>query len=302
MDPIAVLHFEMEPQTSADKKHNFYEFIFFENGEGFHKVNGINNRFESGDLFFVKPNEIHSFQLTSKAKIFLLRFGQTARLVLKELTSSSNGKAVSLSKVQSPLNSKVHFEGNELNLCLATFQLLHQLYEDGIHNESICYYQILCLITIIERNLSYQPNRQVPCPEKPAFAKVLEHIHRNVKEPEMLTMAYISGKFNMSINTLGNYFKKEIKITPSKYIQQARMQIIEKMVTESELSFSEIAFQYGFVDESHFSKYFKKHFEHSLLTIENNIANCNIDIYNLLRIFRCPTMHFISRINFQRRG
>ncbi|PZP42396.1 MAG: hypothetical protein DI598_17000, partial [Pseudopedobacter saltans] len=212
VDPISVLHFEMEPQSSAGKKHNFYEFIFFKSGTGNHRNHDINNPFESGDLFFVKPNEVHSFQLDTKAEIYILRFGQTARLILKELTASSNGRAVSLSKVQSPLNPKVHFEGNELELFISIFQLLFQLYSAGIQNESLCYYQILCLITIIERNLSYQSNKQTNCSEKPAFARILEHIHRNLKEPEMLTMAYISDKFNVSINTLGNYFKKEIKV------------------------------------------------------------------------------------------
>ena len=259
-EPISILHQTLQPHSSSVMAHDFYEFIFFKKGKGIHRNHNADNIFSVGDLFFIKPNEQHSFLLDEETEVYIVRFSQCARLILKELVDSSNGRAVSLSKAQSPLNPKVHVPDSEQKPVLAILDLLLQLYEAGSQNESLCYYQILCLIAIVERNLSYPPFKEPSPSEKKDLTAILSHIHKHLHEPEMLTLGYIAGKFNISINTLGTYFKKETGSSVKQYIDQCRMHVIEKKVIEGQKSFSEIAYQFGFTDESHFSKYFRKYY------------------------------------------
>lgn len=256
--PIVVLHEIIQPQSSSAISHDYYEFIYLKNGKGIHYNKGENISFSSGDLFFIKAKKEHSFQIIEEAEVYIVRFSQNARLVLKELTNNSNGRAVSLSKAQSPLNSKVNFSSNDRELVESTLYLLLKLYEDGTRNESLCYFQILSLITLIERNLTYQPFKSDSLPEKKDLARALQHIHKFLREPEMLSVSYIANKFNVSVGTLGIYFKKDTGMSVKKYTQECRRQAIEKLIREGEYSFSEIAHQFGFTDESHFSKWFKK--------------------------------------------
>jgi len=173
------------------------------------------------------------------------------------LVHNSKGKAIALAKAKSSLNFKVSFSKKDEILVVELLQLLIRLNQEQARNENLCYYQLLCLIAIIERNLSYFPEdtgRQV---EKQTITKILNHIHKYLKDPEMLSLGYIANKFNMSTNQLGLYFRKEMKQSAKKYINQCRLQLIGKKVQESERTFSEIAYQFGYVDESHFYKSFK---------------------------------------------
>lgn len=256
--PIVVLHEIIQPQSSSAISHDYYEFIYLKKGKGIHYNKGENIPFSSGDLFFIKAKKEHSFQIIEEAEVYIVRFSQNARLVLKELTNNSNGRAVSLSKAQSPLNAKVSFSSNEKVLVETTLDLLLKLYEDGVKNESLCYFQILSLITLIERNLTYQSFSKEPLPQKKDLAKALQHIHKYLREPEMLSVSYIANKFNVSISALGIYFKKDTGMSVKKYIEECKRLAIQKLIIEEEYSFSEIAHQFGFTDESHFSKWFKK--------------------------------------------
>ncbi|WP_313581780.1 AraC family transcriptional regulator [Chishuiella sp.] len=256
--PIVVLHEIIQPQSSSAISHDYYEFIYLKKGKGIHYNKGENIPFSSGDLFFIKAKKEHSFQIIEEAEVYIVRFSQNARLVLKKLTNNSNGRAVSLSKAQSPLNAKVSFSSNEKVLVETTLDLLLKLYEDGVKNESLCYFQILSLITLIERNLTYQSFSKEPLPQKKDLAKALQHIHKYLREPEMLSVSYIANKFNVSVSTLGIYFKKDTGMSVKKYIEECKRLAIQKLIIEEEYSFSEIAHQFGFTDESHFSKWFKK--------------------------------------------
>lgn len=257
-EPITIIHKVVEPHKSTVISHDFYEFIYLKKGKGVHYKQGQSINFSSGDLFFVRAKKEHSFQIIEEAEVYIVRFSQKARLVLKELTNNSNGRAVSLSKAQSPLNAKVSFFSSEKQLVETTLDLLLKLYEDGTKNESLCYFQILSLITLIERNLTYQSFSGKVLPKKKDLAKALQHIHKYLHEPEMLSVLYIANKFNVSVGILSIYFRRDTGMSVKKYIQGCKKQAVQQLILDGEYSFSEIANEFGFTDESHFSKWFKK--------------------------------------------
>lgn len=257
-EPISVLRQIIEPQSSALMTHDFYEFIFFMSGRGTHINHHVNNEFYKGDLFLVKPNEEHAFSIGEETEVFIVRFTECARMVLKEMVDNSNGRAVALAKAKSPLNPKITFNEKDVKIVLGIFDLLQQLYEEPARNESLCYYQLLCLIAVIERNLEYSRGN-IPRPiEKKDITRILNYIHKHLQDPEMLSLSRIANKFNVSINHMGLYFRKETGQPVKQYINQCRLEVIGKKVAKGEMSFSEIAYQFGYVDESHFYKSFKK--------------------------------------------
>lgn len=70
----------------------------------------------------------------------------------------------------------------------------------------------------------------------------------------MLSLKYITDKFNISTNQLGLRFRKEMKQSVKQYINTCRVQVIEKQIKTTDITFSEIAYQFGYVDVSHFYK------------------------------------------------
>ena len=63
---------------------------------------------------------------------------------------------------------------------------------------------------------------------------------------------------NMSTSTFLRHFKKHFKIPPVQYIKQVRLNAASKMLLETNNSFSDIAFDTGFCDQSYMTREFKK--------------------------------------------
>ncbi|WP_419867933.1 AraC family transcriptional regulator [Chryseobacterium sp. CT-SW4] len=253
---IYCIHTESQAFPKIDRIYN--QFIYIRSGPGKYRKGDIYTEFGNGDLFFIRSNEKYSFEWSEDSEVYLICFTQEARLTLKEIVEHSDGRAVALAKAQSPVQPKIHFEGADEQIVLSIFQLLVQLYQSPSINENICYYQVLCLVAIIERNVYFsQQQNRAPVVRK-NISLILNHIHKNLRSPELLTLKYIAAKFNMSTNTLMRYFRKEMKESVKQYIYILRMELIGKLVRQSDRSFSEISYEFGFVDESHFYKSFKR--------------------------------------------
>ena len=69
-------------------------------------------------------------------------------------------------------------------------------------------------------------------------------------------LATLSGQ---SLSSFKREFQKIYNDTPANFIRTKRLQEAQKLLQISTLSISEIGYQVGFKDLSHFSKVFKKH-------------------------------------------
>lgn len=247
--------------TSPSKSFNlpYFQFIFICSGKGTLLLHQEITPYHQGNLFIVKPNESFTFETESTTEIYWVRFPEETKLILKELVENSGGRAKALAKAQSPLNSKIQLTTKDEKIVIQLLALLTDLCED-YQNENICYYQLLALVEIIERNVdaSIQVS-SITAPQK-SISLILKHIRKHIFETNLLSLDAISQQFNFTKNHLGNYFKQETGQSVKQYISYYRMELIAKKIRESELSLSEIAFQFGYVDESHFYKSFKKHY------------------------------------------
>ncbi|SFB84787.1 AraC-type DNA-binding protein [Flexibacter flexilis DSM 6793] len=254
--PVFVQRQQVERQFVADQVHDYFEMIYIVSGAGNHFKEKVKIPFVAGDLFVVRTGEEHSFDIIEPSEVILIRVTEKARLKLKELIDNSNGKAVALFKAQLPINPKVAFSGKDRTLAEQILTILCQLSEDIVCNENLCYFQLICLVGIIERNLDY-PHRETLPPQK-NISLILKHIHKHLLSPQMLGLEYIAEKFNTTPNQLGIYFRKQTGKAVKQYITEHRLELIGEKVAKTELSFSEIAHLFGYTDESHFYKSFKK--------------------------------------------
>jgi len=78
------------------------------------------------------------------------------------------------------------------------------------------------------------------------------HVYSN------LTIEDLAKLNQMSLSTFKRAFKKEFKVTPLNYITNKRMEKAERLLTVSELTISEIAYELGYNDPQYFTRIFKK--------------------------------------------
>ena len=86
--------------------------------------------------------------------------------------------------------------------------------------------------------------------------KAVERIEKEYNKN--LIVDELAELVNMSTSTFLRHFKKHFHIPPVQYIKQVRLNAACKMLLESNKSFSEIALDTGFCDQSYMTREFKK--------------------------------------------
>lgn len=243
--------------------HNYYQFIFIRAGSGKHYLNGEVTDFQKGNLFFTSPKDEHSFEISNPARICSVKFNELSKGKLKSLQKALKGEFAGLKKGRSLLNIKVVFSARDEQIAAGIFDLLNLLKEEIIQNESLIHLQLIMLVSLIERNLSYGIRTVKDLTGVPEHNKSLErllaYIHRHISSTEMLTAVKIAEHHGISAHYIGVYFKKLAGMTLQNYINECRQNIIERKLLTTELSVTQLAADFNFTDESHFNKSFKKY-------------------------------------------
>lgn len=71
---IERLESRLEPRVPFPHRHDFFHFIFLKQGSGWHEIDFTKFKAERGALFFVKPGQVHSWQLGKATRGYVLEF------------------------------------------------------------------------------------------------------------------------------------------------------------------------------------------------------------------------------------
>ena len=88
------------------------------------------------------------------------------------------------------------------------------------------------------------------------ISDVINYIHLHLDEK--LTLALIAEHFKKNAASLSNSFSREVGISMTEFIHQARINEAIKYFNMTEMSVSEVAVAVGFQDFAYFSRLFKK--------------------------------------------
>lgn len=83
-------------------------------------------------------------------------------------------------------------------------------------------------------------------------------VENNIYSPE-LSVAYIADRVHLSVNYLRNVFKESTGDSLSGYINQRKIDLICRLLTETDMTLSEINDKLGFSTSNYFYAFFKKH-------------------------------------------
>jgi AraC-like DNA-binding protein len=75
-----------------------------------------------------------------------------------------------------------------------------------------------------------------------------------------LRIEHLAEQFHYSPSYLSIYFKKQVGEPLQQYILKYRLKLVADRLQYSNMSISEITYEFGFTDESHLHKLFKKYY------------------------------------------
>jgi AraC-like DNA-binding protein len=89
-------------------------------------------------------------------------------------------------------------------------------------------------------------------------------------------MEYMAAKFHFSPNYLSTFFKNKVGESLQQYIIKFKLGLVANSLLNSNKTLFEISFEFGFTDESHLSKVFRKHYGQSPGLFRKNNAKVSV--------------------------
>lgn len=240
-----------------DRQFNFFEFVYVLSGNGVHGINGNELLFEPGDLFLITPNDYHSFVLDSICEFMVIRFGE---YYVREYQWKSIDHIECLLYNASDLSGSVLINQEDKKMVSSLVQNLQQtLIQESVYTEDLVRHLVSALIVIAARNIAIIKPKNISPHADNRILQILDYIQEHIHYPARLTIAVIAERFDLSPTYLGSYFRKQCNESLQQYISSYRIRLIEHRLRFSDKRVHEIADEFGFADESHINKFFKRH-------------------------------------------
>lgn len=256
--PFEVVYKTLDESPAEGHKHMFFELVYIISGTGRQCINNNTFDYHAGHMFLITPEDCHSFKIGTTTEFFFLRFTD---IYIK----SKAFQAEDIERLEYILSNANHQPGCILkNLADKTLvrpiteAIIREYVNRDLYNKELIQQLVNTLIVVVARNIAkYMPANIDEKTDEKAL-DIVNYIQKNIYMPEMLRTDVLSSHFSISEAYLGKYFKKHAGETMQQYIANHRMTLIEARLKFSDMRINEIASEFGFTDESHFNKFFRK--------------------------------------------
>ncbi len=235
---------------------NYNELVYIYSGKGIHLLNNNRHPYNEGDLLLISHDDIHHLEAVTSTRIIAIKFTY-------DYFSDNNYCHFIGSSPFNPMNIMSNKALKEIRLtfnqkekaCLR--QIINTILEYTQHNENSCsaiiFYQILSIFGLIKEVAS----KTLPRTNLPQKETITTYIHQHIFEPEKMRVQNIATHFNIAESYFSSYFKRSFESSYRNYVNEYRLRLIDQRLESKQFSIKEIANEFGFNDESHFSHYYK---------------------------------------------
>lgn len=230
--------------TFPPHMHMYNEMLFLINGEVEMTINSQKRLMKSGDLGIALSNDIHSYKTYDESRFIMIIF--SPEYIIDTITElGKKGYGFETPFLLSDDNSE------EIRRCL--FELDEEYKKDrsqavikGYLN--VLFGRLVKKLKIVHSNDSkkgYSINLQ----------KIMMYIQENYKQ--RMTLDDISLSTGLNKYYISHIFKEALNYSLNDYINMLRVDHAQKLISVSDKTILEIAFDCGFESQRHFNRVFK---------------------------------------------
>lgn len=256
---LEILDFDEAEFHLTSHGQNYFELVYIYKGSGVHQINQNWFHYTSGDLFVISPEDEHDFKIEKKSRVISIKFTDDyfsskehwkfPDYMDNNPESIMNNKI--LKEVKLEFTSEIH---QILKQTIDNILLYHTV--NSIASSSFVFHQLLSVFGIIKEamiNMSLNGNDNLPAKEQ-----LISYIHQHIYEPDMIKIKFIAQQFNIASTYFGTYFKRNFQIRYRDYINKYKLSLIDNRLESGQFTLKQISDEFGFIDESHFSHFYKK--------------------------------------------
>ena len=248
-----------EYPAQEEHKHSFFELVYIVSGSGLQCINNNVFDYHSGHLFLITPQDCHSFDVRTTTRFFFIKFNN----IYMKSNMLYTGDIQRLAYILDNANHKpgcILCNHSDRNLVESLVKaMLREHLNNDLYNNELIVQLVNTLIIVVARNIAQFLPDKINSSSERRTLDILQHIQTNIYHPEKLRAKTVADNFNISEFYLGRYFKKHTNETMQQYITNYKLKMIETRLIYSDLRLNEISSEFGFTDESHLNKFFRKY-------------------------------------------
>lgn len=256
-DTIKVEPFKKNVRKTSPHKHNKYmEFVYFTNASGYHVIDNLKINIKPPIFFIIRKEQVHFWNIISEPEGFVIIIKKSyidncldfeiKQLLLKlstytHITPKDNRTIgllfnLLLEEQNSDNRNKITFDGllKALLSKLLDFKKLEQQVNDSIYLQ---YIEILTSHNSLSNNVEY-------------YANLL----------------------NTSPQNLNTICRNECGKSASEVLSDFILSEAKRLLLYTDKTITEIAYSLSFKDNSHFTKYFKRHIGYTPSNYKNSYS------------------------------
>jgi AraC family transcriptional regulator, L-rhamnose operon regulatory protein RhaS len=236
-------------------KYTHYELQYIMKGRGQHIINDQTYNYTKGDLFILPPQDSHFFIFQEKTVICIVKFHEG----FFDLFLQDTDFRQLLTCYSSP-QRKIILSGNNRQQVIRLMDMLIVEHRKKTNYQNIIIKNILSLVLIL---MAKDTDEYITDTKNTNIQEILTYIDRHITERHLLSTDNIATNFNISKTYFNQYFSKATGSSYKKYVQEYALKLIAHQLVHRQKTLSQLAYEFGYSDESHLSNAFKTHFKQS---------------------------------------
>ncbi|RCR68276.1 helix-turn-helix domain-containing protein [Larkinella punicea] len=259
---IDVAVFTAEVWPLPEHGHTQYEITFVHKGRGYHRLNGITQPYEAGNLFLLGPSDVHVFDIHEETEFTIVKFiqiylkGSGDTQVQTSWNRYIDGFLVHAIQ-KNPAITEPCFDRETMD---SLMRLIGREWQKSQRETSeLIFFLTHAVLSLIKNHLTVKGAETAGYQDK--IAGILQYIHENIYQPDRIQISHLAQTFHLSETYLSEFFKTKTGVSLRDYVARYRLTLIENRLQYSSFSVKEIANELGFSDTAHLTKFFSKHRE-----------------------------------------
>ncbi len=254
--PILFSHNSTPGNAQSPHFHDFAELYMFVSGDSGYYIDGRVYDLESGDLVLVLPNELHRPLLRSDAVYdrFFIKLSTSCFQHLGE-GQTSPVWFIDPGEGGQTKGGLLRLEPGERRDVMYAFRTIDKLHDADAADSGTASYSLLLglLSTVGEaiRQKKFAAKSSLP----PMIETLITSLDENLAFPP--TIEATAKSFGVSASYLSRIFKRYMGMGFSEYLSAARISQAKKLLS-SGATVTEVCYECGFADCSHFISVFKR--------------------------------------------
>lgn len=238
--------------------HSFFEIVFIDKGFSMHSCNNVTTVLTSGDLFAIRPGEVHAYMSAHHTFLYnCLFYAEALEGIFSEIV-----KLPGLNKIFGEKESRwerLHLDFAERREVLLYLEKMKwEQVNKGIGWEINMMSLLTGFLVLYSRLYS---NHCVNSETRssvylPYINKTLRFIEENYQRD--FSMREIADLVNLSPDYISRQFKTVVGLSPIEYLRNFRIAKAMEGLRTTDIAIAKIGKEAGFRDMSHFSRQFKQ--------------------------------------------